>query len=205
MSNYQLLLTPRSPFARRARLALVRAGVPFELKEVSVFDPVSPVLIEQSPLATVPVLILPSGEAVPDSAAILEYLHEEHGQKIWPASEMLRRQVRSASVWAEGIMAATVGYYLDSLKPLPPQEWMQDSWRIVERTFQRILAQGLEQLPWRHLCEPTQAGWDLAVAAEYAWMRLPGLEAARDPQIVTLVEQCRKLPAFRESTPPPPA
>src|SRR4051794_13519408 len=110
--RYQLFYSLRSPFARRVRIALQRLGLAFEAVEENVFEP-SPRLLEANPLATVPVLVI-AGKTpeetvrVPDSATILEYLHESCGGRIWPADLALRTRVRAASTLAEGLMSECV-------------------------------------------------------------------------------------------------
>ena len=60
----------RCPYAMRARLALAAAHVRCELREVVLRDK-PPELIAASPKATVPVMILPSGEILEESLDIM--------------------------------------------------------------------------------------------------------------------------------------
>ena len=80
----------RCPYAIRARLALVQAGVAFALHEVDLkHKPAG--LLAASPKATVPVLCLPGGTVLPDSLAIMRWalaqndphgwLHSAHPQR----------------------------------------------------------------------------------------------------------------------------
>lgn len=62
----------RCPYAMRARMALWVAGTAVELREVKLADK-PPELIEASPKATVPVLVLPGGEVIDESLAIMRH------------------------------------------------------------------------------------------------------------------------------------
>ena len=50
----------RCPFAMRARMALLQAGVTYQPREVSLRDK-PPAMLAVSPKGTVPVLVLPNG------------------------------------------------------------------------------------------------------------------------------------------------
>ncbi|MHA7818036.1 MAG: glutathione S-transferase [Erythrobacter sp.] len=62
----------RCPYAMRARMALWVAGIAVELREVKLADK-PPELIEVSPKATVPVLVLPNGAVIDESLAIMRW------------------------------------------------------------------------------------------------------------------------------------
>lgn len=62
----------RCPYAMRARLALLAAGQSCELREVVLRDKPQ-ALRDTSPKATVPVLVLPSGEVIDESLAIMQW------------------------------------------------------------------------------------------------------------------------------------
>src|SRR3712207_4501739 len=109
-----LFYTVRSPFARRVRVALQRLAIPYEGKEVNVFEP-TPEFLEANPLGLAPVYRIRDGLSwisIPDSATILEYLHESHGERIWPRDLKARARVRGASTLAEGIMSLSVSLFL---------------------------------------------------------------------------------------------
>ena len=75
-----------SPFVRRTAIALKLYGIPFEHRPWSTFgdaDKIAP----YNPLLRVPVLVLDGGEALVDSAVILDHLDETVG----PERAMLAR------------------------------------------------------------------------------------------------------------------
>jgi len=62
----------RCPYAMRARMGLVAAGIEVELREVVLRDKPAE-MIEASPKATVPVLILPDGQVVDESLDVIAW------------------------------------------------------------------------------------------------------------------------------------
>ena len=74
----------RCPYAIRARMALLAAGVVVELREV-VLRNKPQALLEASPKGTVPVLVLPDGTVIDESLAIMAWALTQHGAHPWLA------------------------------------------------------------------------------------------------------------------------
>ena len=72
----------RCPYAMRARMALWIAGITVELREVKLADK-PPELVEASPKATVPVLVLPDGSVVDESIAIMRWALNRNDPENW--------------------------------------------------------------------------------------------------------------------------
>lgn len=179
-----------------------RIGLPHEERVEDVFQP-TPFLFEANPLGLVPSLRIPSGEFIPDSSMILEYLHESQGGKIWPADLRSHPAVRRASVWATGIMTATVQWYLESLRSDPQRSpvWLEEHRENIVRTLKRAQAGTLD--PWIATNLPTQAGWDLAVALDYLSLRMPVVEwRSLAPKLEPVLALCQDSPIYRETAPP---
>ena len=68
----------RCPYAMRARMALLQAGVAYQAYEVSLRDK-PPAMLALSPKGTVPVLVLPNGEVLEQSADIMRWAFELTG------------------------------------------------------------------------------------------------------------------------------
>ncbi len=204
MGNYRLFMTLRSPFARRIRIAFKRLEIPVDMEEVDPFNPHDRFL-DANPLGLVPVMITSSGESFPDSGMILEHLDETHGRKIWPEDPTLRLRVRHASTLAEGIMSATVNFFLETQRRHPSPEWAEDHTSSIHRTLRAIEKSDPQGTLWLNAGKPTQAGWDLGVALEYLDLRAPAL-SWRDKYkaVAPVLEICNKFDYFRQSTPPPP-
>jgi glutathione S-transferase len=72
----------RCPYAMRARMALLVSGMPFELREVVLRDKPAE-MIAASPKATVPVLVLESGEVIDESLDIMRRALGRHDPEDW--------------------------------------------------------------------------------------------------------------------------
>ena len=78
----------RCPYAMRARLTLAASGTKLELREV-VLARKPPALLQASPKATVPVLVLPDGTVLEQSLDIMLWALRRHDPLQWlPTSEL---------------------------------------------------------------------------------------------------------------------
>ncbi|MBC7691179.1 MAG: glutathione S-transferase [Methylotenera sp.] len=209
MKPYRLFISARSPFARRIRLALQRLQVEVEVESLNVFEPPA-ALFAANPLGLVPVLeILGASQGFPrfimDSGILLEYLHEVHGQKIWPVDLVERTQVRTASTLAEGVMSNTVAHFLETQRSHPDATWFADYSGALTRTLALIQVQDLSVMPWVDAShELTQAGWDLLNAWNYLELRTPVEDAAsKYPQLKAFFDKYENLPEMAATAPPP--
>lgn len=76
MDKHPLLYTfRRCPYAMRARMALVKANINVELREIDLKAKHADFL-RTSPKATVPVLVLADGKLIDESLDILEWVHK---------------------------------------------------------------------------------------------------------------------------------
>jgi glutathione S-transferase len=101
-----------SPFVRRVGLALTRYGMPFEHLPWSSFGE-SDRFSRHNPLRRVPTLVLDNGEALIDSAAILDHLDEAHGREralIAPSGAERRAALRRCAV-ATGVADKAVSFF----------------------------------------------------------------------------------------------
>jgi len=72
----------RCPYAMRARMALAVSGRAFELREVKLAAKPA-AMIEASPKATVPVLVLPGGRVIDESREIMRWALLRHDPEHW--------------------------------------------------------------------------------------------------------------------------
>jgi glutathione S-transferase len=177
---------------------------------MNVFEPTAE-FFAANPLGTVPVLVvngktgLPADRIqIPDSATILEYLHENHGERIWPSDLALRARVRAASTLAEGLMSETVRWYLENQRANPSAEWNAEYLENIERTLGIIAATSVKGAPWKISdLQLTQAGYDLIVALEYMQLRLKGLDwVAKFPELARFLESHRVRQDLAATIPP---
>lgn len=76
----------RCPYAMRARMALRISGTRCELREVKLADKPA-AMLAASPKGTVPVLILPGGEVIDESLAIMRWALEQNDPEGWLAGD----------------------------------------------------------------------------------------------------------------------
>jgi len=118
MPLMKLYFSKTSPYARKVRIAIEELGLADQVEEI-VADPFAPPpeLLAANPLSKVPTLVTDRGEALPDSALILDYLtHRKtglamlsRGAKRW---EVLRR-----TQIADGVIDAAVGIVQEKRRP----------------------------------------------------------------------------------------
>ncbi|MGB1581943.1 MAG: glutathione S-transferase N-terminal domain-containing protein, partial [Nevskiales bacterium] len=72
----------RCPYAMRARIALAKAGVTVELREILLKDKPAEMLA-LSPKGTVPVLQLPGGEVIDESLDVMRWALQGHDPDSW--------------------------------------------------------------------------------------------------------------------------
>lgn len=199
-----LYFSVRSPFARRVRIAMQRLALAYKEAEISVFEPTAEFL-DSCPIGTVPSMTVPGLPfSIGDSTAILEYLHDEQGGKIWPSDPKTRTFVRAASVLAESLMTNTVSWFLESQRKTPSTEWTSEYLENLDRVFSKIASQDLGAMPWKiSPLQLTQAGYDLIVALQYAEIRLKGIDwKAKYPALPRFVENHKNRGDILPTAPP---
>jgi glutaredoxin 2 len=89
MGSTPLLYTyRRCPYAMRARMALLQAGIAFEAQEIALRDK-PPAMLALSPKGTVPVLVLPDGTVLEQSLDIMRWAFAQGGddQQWWARAQ----------------------------------------------------------------------------------------------------------------------
>jgi glutathione S-transferase len=194
-----------SPFVRRVAIALRLYGLPFEHRPWSTFgdaDKIAP----YNPLRRVPTLVLDSGEALIESAMMLDYLDDRVGSEkaMFPRHGEVR--------WRQQRIAALAMGLGD---------------KGVSLLYERVLRQEKLAL-WVERCEAQIAGvlamlekeraavatpyWfgksighaDIAVACalRFTGEAHPALFGARYPALQAHAARCEALPEFREIVQP---
>jgi glutathione S-transferase len=87
MNMMQLLYTPTSPYARRARLAVHEAGLTDQVKLVDINPRETNIgqLLSHNPSGKVPLLITDDGTALCESLIIARHLDNASGGKLYPS------------------------------------------------------------------------------------------------------------------------
>lgn len=194
--------SPLSPFARKARMAVLRLGLAEKVEFVRA-DPMNPddVLRRDNPLGKIPVLVTEAGKAIYDSRVILEYLDHAAGGGIiipdgWPA----RLDALTMQAMCDGIMDACILIIYEA-RHRPPaihhQPWLDYQRGKVVRGL-KALAQTL----------PDPARFDvgtLTAACMLGYLDLRRQVAWRKdfPELVPWLDAFRaKHPEFDATTPP---
>ncbi len=104
----KMLITPTSPYARKARAVIIEKGLDCAMAEVSPWDD-SPEVLAANPLRKVPVLLTDDGAAIFDSRVICEYLDaQSEKSRLLPADMAARQAVKTREALVEGAMDAAL-------------------------------------------------------------------------------------------------
>lgn len=201
-----LMISARSPFARRVRLAFRERGVPYRETLHDVLRPNAEVNA-QNPIGRVPTLILRTGETVFESGLILSLLEDYAPGSLDPDGARERLDVYRWSATATGLMDKTIEYFFESLRTPETRdpEWLEEIRGVVERvlaSLEALLAKdGRTTLLSRGL---TQADLDLGTALAYLSLRYPLDWKPRYPRAAAYLARLEERPSFRATVPPAP-
>lgn len=181
-----LIIASASPFARKARIALLEKGVAFEVEVDNPWRPAARALVH-NPLGKIPVLLTEDDGAILDSRLIVEYVEAK-----WPLPALLppgarnRIATRQIEVLADGVCEAVVLIVLERarLPQLQSRDW-------IMRQFAKVEA-GVAEVERRLVPGPCYNGLGFGLAdialgcmlgyldlrmPEFAWReRAPGLD-----------------------------
>jgi glutathione S-transferase len=132
-----------SPFTRRVGITLSLYDLPFEHKPWSVFGNADE-LAAVNPLIRVPTLVLESGEALIETAAIIDYLDGlvPPEKRLLPREQPERYRVQNIVSLASGISDVAVRlFYEQRLHDVPSDSYVARLTRQIEQTLASIDAQ----------------------------------------------------------------
>ena len=196
-----------SPFVRRVAVSMNLLGHPFEHRNWSVgkdFDRIR----EFNPLGRVPVLVLPDGEALIDSATMLDFLDDRSGTEkaLLPVSGPERRAALRVMAVASG--AAEKGVLQIYEKVFRPEEKRHEAWVSRCRLQMHGALAELERLALgrRHdgawLVGDSIGQADVTAACVFTFLNEAlAVDTSGDlyPALGALARRCESLPAFRAS------
>ena len=188
----------RCPYAMRARMALLQAGVIYQAQEVSLRDK-PPAMLALSPKGTVPVLLLPTGEVLEQSMDIMRWAFESTGdvQGWWARAQSADNQ----KWWA--LCDADFKHHLDRYKY--PQRYSDAQGAAHHRA--QAVAVLLEPLEAQLKAHP-QLGGDTACAADigifpfvrqFAAVEPAGFEALPLPALKAWLAGWLQSPLFEQA------
>jgi glutathione S-transferase len=191
-----------SPFVRRVAIALRLYEIAFEHKPWSTFgdaDKIAP----YNPLLRVPTLVLDDGEALIDSAMILDYLDERVGPEramVAPAGAERRKQLRLIAL-ATGLGDKAVSLiYERVLRKEQSKIWVERCETQIRGVLD-VLEQERAAVKTPYLFGDRIGHSDIAVACVLRFTREahPQLfDAARHPALAAHADACEALPPFKE-------
>jgi glutathione S-transferase len=192
-----------SPFVRRVGVTLHLLGMPFEHRNWSVgsdFDRIR----EFNPLGRVPALVLPDGDVLIESSAILDFMDETAGgeRALLPRAGVPRREALQVMAIAAG--AAEKGVLQIYERVFRPEEKQHETWVArCSRQMTGALVE-LERLAalrgggWLVADRMTQA--DVTVACVFGFLNQVlsiDPDGSTYPCLSALSARCEALPAFQ--------
>jgi len=136
--------SPKSPFVRKVMIAA------YELELADRIEPIrsvadmkrpNPAIMVDNPLAKIPTLVLPDGQALFDSGVICEYLDElAGGDRLFPARGPDRWQALAWHALASGLLDVLILWRNEREKPASRQttEWLSAFSIKVEATLNKL-------------------------------------------------------------------
>src|SRR6185295_7285118 len=153
----QLLYSPNSPYARKARVIIHELDLKPRVEDVIVTLPADAKLRAVNPLGKIPALILDDGSVIYDSPVICEYLDELGKGKFFPRASLLREaqgRWRALTLQALGDGLADAVVRRNQEKRLPEDkrsaEVIQRQTASIEATFA-----ALDRMAPKFPAEPT--------------------------------------------------
>ncbi len=191
-----------SPFVRRVAVALNHFGMPFERQVLSVFQDFD-AMLSINPLGKVPSLILPDGEVIYDSRAIIEYLEvlAPTDRRLTPSAPARLREMLRIEAVGLGLAEKTYERGIEFSRRSPGTQdpvWIAR----LERQIASALS-WLEALPdaeWLVGDRMTRAELAVTVATTYVLEKLPQLYGPGDfPDLEARRRKCEALAPFAEA------
>ena len=200
----KLLISPLSPFARKARVLLREAGALGAVEEVPVTTTAlatDPAILPHNPTGRIPVLIRPDGPAVVDSRVICRFLDHRLRAGLYPEARLW--EVLTLEALADGMAeAALLMAYEVRLRPEERRHgpWVEAQWGKVARGLDALEARWMS-----HLLGPLDMG-QVAVACLLGYLDLRhGERGWREgrPGLAAFATRVGARPSFAGTAPPP--
>ncbi|MHA6265688.1 glutathione S-transferase [Aliiroseovarius sp. CAU 1755] len=146
----QLIFSPASPFARKARMVILETGQQDDIELVEVMSsPTAPApqLTAANPLSKIPALVRPDGPALYDSRVVTRFLDARAGSDLYPESRIW--DVLTVEATGDAIMdAGVLMVYENRCRPADMQfgGWMDAQWGKIEGALDALNARWISQL-----------------------------------------------------------
>lgn len=199
----QLLISPTSPYVRKARVLVREKGLLDRVEEISLNPHQDPAeLLAQNRLGKIPVLVRDEGDALYDSPVICEYLDAlSAAPRLIPAPGEARWAVLRAQALADGILDLTVAIVMERARPETEQSpKSMTRWRDKIERAVGGMSEALSAIPAN--------GFDLgriacAVTLGYLDFRLPEFDwRGAQPELIDWYANVAARPSMEETAPP---
>ncbi len=204
MAGYTLVGRNASPFTRRVAITLSLLDQPFEHVKISPVKTPEEVA-KWHPVTRVPILVLPTGEKLIESGAIVDHLLETHDQwaRLMPAKGPARLEARSRIALATSAMEkAVVAYYEIARRPEdkrhPPY---QEAARAQSRAAIAVLEEEMAgvSVP-KTEADVTEDALTAAIAVTFIGRVQPEiLEGLDMPRLSALTQTLEAMPVFQKN------
>ena len=173
----QLYTFRRCPYAIRARMAIYRARLIVEIREVVLRNKPA-TLLQLSPKGTVPVLRLPDGRVIDQSLAIMRWAISQSSIANLPSNHAGNALIE----WNDTTFKSALDHY--KYADRYPQQTPEEYRRQVAQLLQQLEAQLANQ---RYLCGDTESLADIAIfpfVRQCAMVDLAWFESNRSAALV---------------------
>lgn len=163
----KLIMSPPSPFARKARVLLRETGLIERVEEQQVSStPMdsAPEILAANPLGKIPALLREDGPAIYDSRVITRYLDDIADANLYPNSSLYELLTLEAT--ADAIMDVTVGMVYGARFRDDAPDWADAQWAKADRALAAINSRWMS-----HLQGPLNMG-QIAVSCALAYLDL---------------------------------
>lgn len=198
-----LFITPRSPFARRVRLAFLENQLEFKEQVCDVFKP-SQELISLNPLARIPILVTSARQVVIDSNLILQLLYESGTSTLMPENQTDRIAVFRWMGIAAGLCEKIVEYYINSLLPAGQRDGeLEIELRQISERVLLLAENELQKNPAGWIVGPnlSQADLDVISALDYLKFRYSFDWEQRFGGVRNYCERLQQRPSIQQTRP----
>lgn len=138
----KILYAGPSPYSAKVRMAATYAGIAYESVKTDTNTP-SADFLKANPLGKIPVLVTDEGEAVYDSAAIVQYLNRVSKNALLPRNPAKRTEAETLESLADGICDCLLAHVYERRfrsEDKVSQEWLDKQWTKVTRALDMLNA-----------------------------------------------------------------
>ncbi len=194
----KLLITPTSPFARKARALILEKNLQCPCEVANPWED-APAVAENNPLRKIPVLLTENG-AIADSDLICEYLDELAPPYFLPRDFAARAAVKARGAIAQGAMEAAGAVVMAGRidAQMQSEKWRQ--WLLAKA--QNAAAYFEKLAPARDPQKPDMADIALFCFLDFLLFRHPQMQwQSANPALAEWFEQMKTRPSFVQTDP----